>query len=149
MRILCVTSGEPVERELAQRLEQYGHEIVRLQASGDDLLAAAVERGSRYHVAVLNQAMLGNRWPRQVRWLRRRAPYLPAVVLLPVGMEHAWQHAILAGAFEALPLRSSLEEILEAISRAVEYSAGKPLRDAARPEASIAAIGRASGGSRG
>ncbi len=138
MRILLVTNDEPIERRLTERLEQNGHEIVWLRASGDELLAA-VERGPRYHAAVLNQAVLGERWPRQVRRLRRRAPYLPAVVLLPLGMEHAWQHAILAGAFEALPLRRSLDDILEAISRAVEYSAGKPLPETVRPQVSIGA----------
>ncbi len=138
MRILLVTDDKPIEGELTEHLEQNGHEVVRLQASEDDLLAA-VERGPRYHAAVLNQAVLGKRWPRQVRHLRRRAPYLPAIVLLAFGMEHAWQHAILAGAFEALPVRSPLDEILNAISRAVEYSAGKPLPGSARPRVGVGA----------
>ena len=139
MRILLVTGDQPIERELARLLAQSGQELIRLSAGGDGLLST-VEQGPRFHAAVLNQTVLGTRWPRQLRQLRRRAPYLPAVVLLASGAEHAWRHAILAGAFEALPLRSSLDAILEALSRAVDYSVGKPLPEAARPQVAVGAV---------
>ncbi len=138
MRILLVTSDRPSERQLVHRLEQGGHELSRLSAGGDGLLSA-VEQGPRFHAAVLYQAVLGTGWPQEVRQLRRRAPYLPPVVLLAPGAEHAWRHAILAGAFEALPLRGSLDAILEVLSRAVDYSVGKPLREAARPQVAVGA----------
>ncbi len=139
MRILLVTSDQPIERGLAHFLEQSGHEITRLTASGDGLLAT-VEQSPRFHAAVLDQSALGKGWPRHVRQLRRRAPYLPAVVLLAPGGEHAWRHAILAGAFEAVPLRSALEVILEALSRALNYSAGRPLPEAARAQGGVGTV---------
>ena len=131
MRILLVTGDQPMEQELVHLLERSGHELTRLTAGGDDVLSR-VEEGARFHAAVLNQGMLGRVWPRQIRELRRRAPYLPAVVLLAAGGEHVWRHAILAGAYEALPLQSSLDAILEALSRALHYSAGKMLPEAPR-----------------
>ncbi len=124
MRILLVTGDQPVERELAQTLLRSGHDLARLSSGGGELLSS-VEQGARFHAAILNQAMLGPGWPRQIRDLRRRAPYLPAVVLLAAGEERAWRHAILAGAFESLPLLSSLDVVLKALSRALIYSAGK------------------------
>ncbi len=127
-----MTSDPPVLRELGHRLEASGHELTQLTAGGEALFAA-VEQGARFHAAVLAQAALGKGWPRQLRQLRRRAPYLPAVVLLAPGGEEAWRHAILAGAFEAVPLSSPLEVILEVLGRAVEYAAGKPLLETARP----------------
>ncbi len=131
MRILLVGNEAPIERELTQLLDQRGHETIRLAAGGDDLLST-VEEAARFHVAVLDQSTLGEGWPKQIRRLRRRAPYLPAIVLLAPGGEHAWRHAILAGAFEALPVHSSLDAVLEALSRALSYSTGKPLFETAR-----------------
>ncbi len=131
MRILLVSSDEPIERELAQLLDRRGHETIRLAVGGNDLLSS-VEEAARFHVAVLDQTALGEGWPKQVRLLRRRAPYLPAIVLLAPGGERAWRHAILAGAFEALPVHSTLDAVLEALSRALSYSTGKPLFEAVR-----------------
>ncbi len=130
MRILLVTSDQPIERERAQRLERSGHELTRLPVGGEDFLST-IDQGTRFHAAVLEQAALGKGWPRQVRQLRRRAPYLPAIVLLAPGGEQAWRHAFQAGAFEALPLQCPVEAILEALSRALNYSAGRPLPEAA------------------
>lgn len=124
MRILIVTSKQPIERKLAQLLERKGHQITRLCAGGEDLLSI-LEQGALFHAAVLNQVVLGQRWPRQVRQLRRRAPHLPAILLLAPGAEHTWRHAILAGAFEAVPLQSSMDVVLDALFRALNYSAGK------------------------
>ncbi len=135
MRILLVSSDQLIERELAQLLGRGGHETIQVAAGGDDLLST-VEEAARFHVAVLDQSALGEGWPKQVRQLRRRAPYLPAIVLLAPGGEHAWRHAILAGAFEALPLHSTLDAVLEALSRALSYSTGKPLFEAARTPSS-------------
>ncbi len=126
MRILLVTGDQPIECELAQCLERSGHELTCLSARGDDLLSC-VEHGERFHAAVLDQAALGQGWPRQIRELRRRAPYLPAVVLFAANEVNAWQRAILAGAYETLPIQSPLGAILEALSRALHYSAGKTL----------------------
>ncbi len=131
MRILLVTGDQPIERELARRLELSGHELTRLPVGGEDLLST-IDQGTRFHAAVLEQAALGKGWPRQVRQLRRRAPYLPAIVLLAPGGEQAWRHAFQAGAFEALAPQSPLEAILEALSRALSYSAGRPLPEAAK-----------------
>ncbi len=128
MRILLVIGEQPIERELVHVLAQGGHQLTLLTAGGESLMCA-VEESPRFHAAVLNQAVLGKKWPRQIRQLRRLAPYLPALVLLARGAEHAWRPAIVAGAFEAVPLRSALEVILEALSRALEYSAGRPLQE--------------------
>ncbi len=147
MRILLVTNAELIERELAYLLERGGHENFRLSAGGEQLLSA-VEQHARFHAAILSQAALGKGWPRQVRQLRRRAPYLPAIVLLPPGGEQAWRHAFLAGAFEALPLQSSLQVILDALSRAVNYSAGGPLFEPSRSQPTTGTVGPASGVSR-
>jgi DNA-binding NtrC family response regulator len=129
MRILLVTGDQPIEQQLMHLLEGGGHELTRVSAGGDEALSR-VEEGARFHAAVLSEGVLGRGWPRQIRDLRRRAPYLPAVVLLAADGEHAWRHAILAGAYEALPLQRSLDAILEALSRALQYSAGKMLQGA-------------------
>ncbi len=147
MRILLVTSDEPIEREMAYLLERGGHEKFRLSAGGDQLLSA-VEQNARFHAAILSQAVLGKGWPRQLRQLRRRAPYLPAIVLLAPGGEQAWRLAFLAGAFEALPLQTPLEAILDALSRAVNYSAGRPLFEPSRSQPTTGTVGPASGVSR-
>jgi DNA-binding NtrC family response regulator len=143
MRILLVTGDQPIEQGLMQLLERSGHELTHLSTGGSDMLSS-VEEGTRFHAAVLNQGVLGRGWPRQIRDLRRQAPYLPAVVLLAADGEHAWRHAILAGAFEALPLDGSLDAILEALSRALRYSAGKALQEPPRsPYGTLGAPSRA------
>ncbi len=131
MRILLATGDQAIQRELASLLQRSGYALTWLTAGGESLLSS-VEQGARFHAAVLDQSALGEAWPRQVRQLRRRAPYLPVVVLLAPGDEQAWRHAILAGAFEAVPLLSGPEIILETLSRAVQYAGGKPLPESAR-----------------
>ncbi len=130
MRILLAIGDQPIQRELASLLERNGHALTQLTQAESPL--SALDQGARFHAAVLDQSALGRTWPRQIRQLRRWAPYLPAVVLLAPGDEQGWRHAILAGAFEAVPISSGPEIILETLSRAAEYSGGRPLLEIAR-----------------
>jgi DNA-binding NtrC family response regulator len=125
MRIVLLTGDEPVLQELGRALEARGHQVILATSAAADVLAAS-EPGRRLHAAVLGQVALGRRWPNLLRQLRRRLPALPVVLLLRPSDTRAWRVAILAGAFEALPVSAPQEAILQAISRALAYSGGTP-----------------------
>lgn len=124
MRILLLTTNEHARNGVVQALEAQGHVVIRATSGGEDLLAA-VEHAGRLQAALLNQVALGSGWPRLLRQLRRRAPFLPAVVLLGPETERSWRLAILAGAFDALPESAPQDTVLCAIDRALSYSTGR------------------------
>lgn len=132
MRILLLTADQHTRNGLARALEDRGHEVLHATAGGEELLATA-EHAGRLHAAVLSEVALGNGWPRLVRQLRRSAPYLPTVVLLGPGSNATWRLAILAGAFEALPESTPQREVFHAVSRALNYAAGKPPSEKSLP----------------
>jgi DNA-binding NtrC family response regulator len=113
---------------LVQTLEAQGHRVIRAAAGGEDLLTTVAHAG-RLHAALLDQMALGSGWPRLLRQLRRRAPYLPVVVLLGPEAERSWRLAILAGAFDVLPESAPQDTVLCAIDRALSYSTGRLIVD--------------------
>lgn len=143
MRILLVTGNQPSRSDLARMLEARGHQVIQANAIGGELLGA-VERAGRLNAALLGQAVLGRGWPRLLRQLRRRAPYLPVVFLLGPGAEQAWRIAILAGAFDALPASLPDEAVFRALVRALSYAVGRSLAEPSPPKSAPAQMERSS-----
>lgn len=141
MRILLATGNEHSRGDLARMLEARGHQVIQANVNGEEL-PGAVERAGHLHAALLGQVVLGRGWPRLLRQLRRRAPYLPVVFLLGPGAEQAWRIAILAGAFDALPVSLPDEAVFRVLVRALSYAVGKSLTEPSPAMSAATLVGR-------
>jgi DNA-binding NarL/FixJ family response regulator len=127
VRVLLATGDDPRGSRLRQRLEATGHEVIRLATGGEGLLTSiqSIQEAGRLHAAILSHGALGRRWPRLLRQLCKRAPYLPVILLLDPKADRAWRLAMLAGAFEAVPASASEGAGIEAVHRALAYAVGR------------------------